>query len=206
MSLIVGGSLAAVTVSTKVSVAASVPSLTVSVIVAVPLWFAAGVTVTVRAAPLPPMTRFASGTSVWLAEVAVTVRLAAGVSTSPTVKARAPGRRVLGDGLIGDVADRRRVVDGRDGQRRTCRVAVSVPSLTVRVIVAVPLWFAAGVTVTVRLGAAAAEDDVGVGHQRLVRGGRRDRQAGRRRLDVADGDGQGAGRRVLRRRSDRPRR
>ncbi len=50
---------------------------------------AAGVTVTVRFAPLPPSTMFALGTSDVLLEVAVTVKLPAAVSTSPTVKARA---------------------------------------------------------------------------------------------------------------------
>ncbi|HEY3486256.1 MAG TPA: hypothetical protein VGK49_12780, partial [Ilumatobacteraceae bacterium] len=42
------------TVSTNVSLAAAVPSLTVTVIVAVPLALATGVTDTVRLAPLPP--------------------------------------------------------------------------------------------------------------------------------------------------------
>ncbi len=65
------------------------PSATCKVMVAVPDPLAAGVTVTVRFAPLPPSTMFALGTSDVLLEVAVTVKLPAAVSTSPTVKARA---------------------------------------------------------------------------------------------------------------------
>ena len=44
------------------------PSLTVTVMLAVPFWLAAGVTVTVRLAPLPPNTMFPLGTSVGLFE------------------------------------------------------------------------------------------------------------------------------------------
>ena len=188
-SLIVGGSLTAVTVSTNVSLVVVVPSLTVRVIVAVPLWFAAGVTVTVRFAPPPPRTRLASGTSVWSEEVAVTIRLAAAVSTSPTVTASAP---VAVSSVV--VWSATSLIVGGSLTAVTVRTKVSlvvaVPSSTVTVIVAVPLWFAAGVTVTVRRGAAAADHQVGVGDQRLVRGRRRDRQARGRRLDVADGDRQ----------------
>ena len=68
-SEIVGGSLTAVTVTTNVSVAVAVPSLTVSVMVVVPDWLAAGVTVTVRFAPVPPMTMLAFGTRVVLDDV-----------------------------------------------------------------------------------------------------------------------------------------
>ena len=64
-SLIVGASFTAFTVNTNVSVELAVPSLTVSVIVALPFWLLAGVTVTVRLAPLPPSTMFASGTNPW---------------------------------------------------------------------------------------------------------------------------------------------
>src|SRR2546425_1172204 len=55
-------------VNTKLSLAVRLPSLTVTVIVAVPLWFRAGVTVTVRLAPEPPKTMFAAGTKVGLEE------------------------------------------------------------------------------------------------------------------------------------------
>ena len=83
-----GGSLPEVTVSSNVSepVALSV-SVTVTVIVAVPNWLAAGVIVTVRSDPLPPNTMFPSGTNVVLDEVPLTPSNPAAVSTSPTVKA-----------------------------------------------------------------------------------------------------------------------
>ena len=57
---------------------------------AVPFCWAAGVTVTVRLAPLPPNAMLAAGTSAGLEELPVTVRLPAAVSASPTVKAKAP--------------------------------------------------------------------------------------------------------------------
>ena len=81
-----GASLTAVTVRVKVSLVLAVPSLTLTVIVADPFWLAAGFTVTVRLAALPPKTMFALGTSVVLDELPVKVRFAAAVSTSPTVK------------------------------------------------------------------------------------------------------------------------
>src|SRR5262245_13174226 len=62
----VGASLTAVTVSGKLVVAVSWPSLTVSVIVAEPFWLGAGVTVSVRLAPLPPKAKLVFGTSVGL--------------------------------------------------------------------------------------------------------------------------------------------
>ena len=58
------------------------PSLTDTLIDAVPNWFAAGVTRTVRLAPLPPNTTLPFGTSVGLDDVPESVRLAAVVSTS----------------------------------------------------------------------------------------------------------------------------
>src|SRR6267143_2540075 len=90
MLLIVGASLTGLTVSTKVSLAGKDPSLNVTVIVALPFWLAAGLTVTVRLAPLPPNTMFALGTSVGLDELPLTVRLPAALSASPTVNAIAP--------------------------------------------------------------------------------------------------------------------
>src|SRR6266498_571463 len=51
---IVGGSFTAFTVNTKLSLALNCPSLTVTVIVAVPFWLSVGLTVTVRFAPEPP--------------------------------------------------------------------------------------------------------------------------------------------------------
>ena len=70
----VGGVLAAFTVNTKLVEAVSVPSLTVTVIVEVPLSPAAGVMTTLRSASvLPPKMILASGTSVALDEVADSV-------------------------------------------------------------------------------------------------------------------------------------
>src|SRR5262245_29361744 len=66
------------------------PSLTVTVMVAVPNGLSAGVTVTVRFGPLPPNTTLAVGTNVVLDGVPVTVRLLAAVSASPIVNANAP--------------------------------------------------------------------------------------------------------------------
>jgi hypothetical protein len=86
----VGASFTAFTVSTKVSLAVREPSLTVTVIVALPFWLAAGVTVTVRLAPLPPKTMFPLGTNPVLEELPLSVRLPAAVSASPTVNAIAP--------------------------------------------------------------------------------------------------------------------
>ena len=85
ISEIVGGVLTGLTVRTKVSVAVLVPSLTVTVIVVVPIWPLAGVTVTVRFPPLPPKTMLAFGTKVVLLELLFRVRLLSGVSASATV-------------------------------------------------------------------------------------------------------------------------
>ena len=85
----VGASFTAVTVRANVSLVVVVPSFTVTVIVAVPDRLAAGVAVSVREAPEPPMTRFALGISVVSEDVAVTVSEAAAVSTSPIVNASA---------------------------------------------------------------------------------------------------------------------
>src|SRR5947208_6955575 len=76
----------AVTVSTKLSLAVRLPSLTVTVMVAVPVWLRAGVAVTVRLAPEPPKTMLATGTKVGLEEVSERIRLPAAVCASPTVK------------------------------------------------------------------------------------------------------------------------
>ena len=89
--VITGASFVATTVRTKVSlVEPELRSLTVTVIVTVPFWFAAGAILMVRFAPLPPRVMFPFGTRVVFDEVAETVRDAAGVSTSPTVKAISP--------------------------------------------------------------------------------------------------------------------
>lgn len=86
----VGGVLAAVTVTTKLSEEVRLPSLTVTVIVAEPDWPAAGVTVTVRLEPLPPNTTPDVGIKVVFEDERVRVKLFAAVSASLTVNASAP--------------------------------------------------------------------------------------------------------------------
>ena len=75
------------TVSAKLLLVVRLPSLTVTVMVAVPVWLRAGVTVAVRLAPEPPKTMLAAGIKVGLEEAPETIRLPATVCTSPTVKA-----------------------------------------------------------------------------------------------------------------------
>src|SRR5688572_2861574 len=82
----VGGWLPALTFTTKESLAISPePSDTVRLTMAEPNWLSAGVTLTVRLAPLPPRAMLAVGTKVGLDEIAATARPLADVSTSPTV-------------------------------------------------------------------------------------------------------------------------
>ena len=57
-----------------------------TVIVVVPDWLAAGVTVTVRLELEPPKTMFESGTNAVFDELPVSWRLAASVSASPMIK------------------------------------------------------------------------------------------------------------------------
>ena len=90
MALMVGGVLAAFTVNTKLVEAVSVPSLTVIVMVELPLRPDAGVMTALRLAPLPPKTILAIGTSAAFDEVADNVKAFGAVWTSPTVKAIAP--------------------------------------------------------------------------------------------------------------------
>src|SRR5437667_183054 len=87
---IVGGSFTGVTMRTKVSLAVATPSLTMTVIVAVPAWFVAGSIAMVRLTSVPPNTMFPLGTSVGLEDEALTTRLVTGVSISPTVNAIGP--------------------------------------------------------------------------------------------------------------------
>src|SRR6266550_794755 len=77
------------TVRRKLSLARNCPSLTLTVIVALPVWPVAGVTVTVRVVPLPPNTMLFSGTSVGFDELPLNVKLPAGVSASLIVNAMA---------------------------------------------------------------------------------------------------------------------
>jgi hypothetical protein len=88
MLVIVGG---VYTVTVKLDVAVKPPpSVTVNVMVVIPLCPFADVTVTVREAPHPLKTIFAVGTSDVLLEAPFTVKDAAEVTLSPTVKHNAP--------------------------------------------------------------------------------------------------------------------
>ena len=86
----VGASLIGLTVSANEVEADAVPSLTVMVMVAVPLWLAPGSMVTVLFAPLPPKVMLATGTSDVLLDEAVSVSDATGVSESFIVNGIAP--------------------------------------------------------------------------------------------------------------------
>src|SRR2546423_6880724 len=90
MPVMVGGSLTAVTVTSNEVVAVSDPSVTVSGIVVTPLPSGAGVTVTVRLAPVPLITTLASGTRAVFNEVPLTLSAPIGLSMSPMVKLNAP--------------------------------------------------------------------------------------------------------------------
>jgi hypothetical protein len=90
MAEMVGGVFAAFTVNTKLVEAVSVPSLTVIVMVEVPLRLAAGVITALRPAPLPPKAILATGTSAASDEVADSVNAFGEVWASPTVNAIAP--------------------------------------------------------------------------------------------------------------------
>src|SRR6267143_5987399 len=72
IGLMVGGSLTAFTVRLKKVLALVTPSLTVSLMAAVPLWSGAGVMVTVRFVPKPLTTMLVVGPMVGLEETAVT--------------------------------------------------------------------------------------------------------------------------------------
>ena len=109
----------------------------------------AGVTVTVRFAPLPPKTMLPVGTSKGFAAEPLRDKFAAGVFASPTVKGFAAV------GVPSDVLWLARVeIVGAVLVPVTVSTNVSVtlfgPSFTVTVMVLVPLMLAAGVTVTVR--------------------------------------------------------
>src|SRR6476646_2661333 len=80
----------ALTVTAKLSLEEFTPSLTVIVMVAVPVWPAAGVIVRVRLEPLPPKTILLVGMSVGLEEFLRKTRLFTGVSESAMVNAMGP--------------------------------------------------------------------------------------------------------------------
>ena len=125
-------------------------SVTVTVILAVPFWLAAGVTVKVRSLPAPPKTILLLGTKVGLSDVTATCKSATGVSTSPMVKGMAAVTVFWA--VVWLVIS---VIVGRSLTGFTVRVKVSdvawlLPSVTVTVISELPARLAAGVTVRVR--------------------------------------------------------
>ena len=121
--------------------------VTVRVMVVVPLCPEAGVTVTVRAAPVPPRTILAVGTSVVLLEVPVTVSEVSGSSTSANTKANAPVEDPVGTVWFA----MEEMVGGISTSKMKLVVAVlPPPSLTVRTMVVIPLFPLVGVIVTVR--------------------------------------------------------
>jgi len=87
MDVIVGGPF---TVTVKLVVPVSpLPSVTVNMMVATPVCPETGVTVTVRAAPVPLSTILAVGTSEMLLEAPTTVNTVTVVKSSPMVKDKA---------------------------------------------------------------------------------------------------------------------
>src|SRR5437667_78766 len=85
IGLRVGGSFTGNTVSRKEVLALLIPSLTVTVIVALPFSLVAGAICKLRERPLPPKTIFPVGISTGLEEVAERTRLAGLLSTSASV-------------------------------------------------------------------------------------------------------------------------
>src|SRR6266850_6103091 len=132
----VGGSFTALTVSTNVAVAVYCPSLILTVMVAVPFWLLAGVTVTVRFEAESPKTMLLVGTNVGLEDPLLRVKLAAAVSASPMVKLRGPAD--VSSSMVW--SDRVEIVGGVFTVltvKTKESLALLVPSLTVTVIVAV---------------------------------------------------------------------
>src|SRR5881227_764618 len=98
----------------------------------------------VRLLPLPPNTMFEVETSVGLDEVAERSKLSTGVSPSPIVKA------ITGDGVSSRM-DWSGMLERLGGSltaatvRRKVWLLLATPSLTVRVMLAVPFWLVARV-------------------------------------------------------------
>ena len=132
--------MTAVTVNTKVSLLEpELASVTVTVMVAVPLRLEAGAILMVRLEVEPPRVILPFGTSVVFEEVAVTVNEVAGVSTSPTVKVMFPV--AVSSAVVLSVIS---LMVGKSFTATTVKTKVSLavpvsPSVTVTVIVLVPL-------------------------------------------------------------------
>ena len=129
--------MTASTENVKVVALLSVPSLNVMVMEAVPDCSGAGVMATVLLAPAPPNTILATGAKAKLLDVALSVRPPTGLSISPTIIAFGPAAvssRVtipltglnVGASLTGFTV------------KIKVLALVSVPSLTVTIMLAVP--------------------------------------------------------------------
>src|ERR1043166_425315 len=150
MDEIAGGLFTACTVSTKVSLVLLVPSLTVTVMVALPDWLVVGSTLTVRFDPLPPKVMFWLGTSAGLEEVPLRVSVLAALSTSPMVKGTGPaGGFCVGPGLtISEINGASFTGFTVTVKVRLIMLLLGCPSLTRTVITAVPLASGAEAKVT----------------------------------------------------------
>lgn len=148
---IVGRSFTELTFRTNVSSAVPLsPSVTVSVMVVDPFWFAAGMIVTSREESAPPNMIFPFGTREVLDEVPERDNSLFGVSVSPTVKGMA-GVGVSSIVALSVISE----IVGRSLTAVTVRRKVSLAellllSVTVTVMVVEPVRFEAGVIVTLR--------------------------------------------------------
>jgi|SRR5688572_6074635 len=136
------------TVNTKFAEELSVPSPTIIVMVVVPNSPVAGVITTLRPLPLPPKTMLPSGTNVAFDDVAESVRPLGCVSALSIVKA-------MGDVGVFSFVDWSAIeviVGGMLASTVNTKFTevLSVPSLTVMVMVVVPLSPGVGVITTLR--------------------------------------------------------
>ena len=133
-----GGWLGARTVKVKGLSALRLPSLTLTVMMAVPVRPTVGVRVKLRSASAPSKWNSLRGVKVGLDEVAVRTRLAKGVSTSPTVKEMGP---VVVPDMAVCSAMLEMVGPSFTGFTVSTNVswAVSDPSLTMREMMLVPV-------------------------------------------------------------------
>src|SRR6267378_5018914 len=116
------------------------PSLTATVILALPVWPETGVMVTVREVPVPPKTIAEGLTSERLSEVPDRIRLAAGASISLMVKGSGG---VLRSTAMITLANEEIVGIWFTGatvtmNERETRLLVAAPSLTMTVMIAEP--------------------------------------------------------------------
>jgi len=149
-ALIVGAVFGGITVSTKLLLAVNCPSLTVTVMVAVPVWSLTGDILNQRFAPEPPNDIFAVEARAGLDEVADRVNPATGWVASAIVKSIAAvwALRVVERFSIAEI-----VGAVFFGCTVTSKLVdfVRDPSLTVRVTVVSPTFPATGVSVRKRM-------------------------------------------------------